>query len=82
MAHHVSSKAQADLDHILYYLYKESGSAKVADRQIAPSPNGFTFLATIPLPGAIPHECAPSVEALQVLSTHQFIGRRPYARRA
>ena len=34
MAHHVSSKAQADLDHIWYYLYKESGSAEVADRQI------------------------------------------------
>jgi len=54
MAHHVSSKAQADLDHIWYYLYKESGSAKVADRQIAPSPNGFHLLGDHPFVGRNP----------------------------
>ena len=54
MAHHVSSKAQADLDHIWYYLYKESGSAKVADRQIDAITERFHLLGDHPFAGRNP----------------------------
>ena len=33
MVHHVSARATADLDRIWDYLYEESGSEAVADRQ-------------------------------------------------
>ena len=51
MAHHVSSRARADLDQIWHYLYKESGSTDVADRRIDAIIERFHLLGDHPFAG-------------------------------
>ena len=51
MAHHVASQAKADLDQIWHYLYKESGSTDVADRQIDAITERFHLLGDHPFAG-------------------------------
>lgn len=48
MAHRVSREAEADLDDIWYYLAKQSGSVKVADRLIDSITRHFWMLARYP----------------------------------
>ena len=51
MAHRVASQAKADLDQIWHYLYKESGSTDVADRQIDAITERFHLLGDHPFAG-------------------------------
>jgi toxin ParE1/3/4 len=48
MAHRVSDEAQAELDDIWYYVAKESGSEKIADRLIDQITRRFFMLAQHP----------------------------------
>jgi plasmid stabilization system protein ParE len=45
MAHRVSQRAEADLDDIWYYVTKESGSIKIANRLIDSITNRFKAAA-------------------------------------
>ena len=51
MAHIVSAQAKADLDRIWDYVYKESGSEAVADRQIDAITERFYLLSGHPQVG-------------------------------
>jgi toxin ParE1/3/4 len=48
MGHHVSIRAKSDLDDIWEYLYQQSGSNDVADRQIDAITNRFYLLSRRP----------------------------------
>ncbi|MGO9005176.1 MAG: type II toxin-antitoxin system RelE/ParE family toxin [Beijerinckiaceae bacterium] len=51
MVHHVSIQAKADLDRIWDYLYQESGSDEIADRQVDLITEAFCLLAKHPFAG-------------------------------
>ena len=48
MAHRVAPRAEADLDEIWYYVAKESGSIKIANRLIDAITDRFFVLADFP----------------------------------
>jgi toxin ParE1/3/4 len=48
MSHRVAPQAEADLDHIWYYVAKESGSVEIADRLIDSITERFYLLSRYP----------------------------------
>ncbi len=48
MSHRVAPQAEADLDHIWYYVAKESGSVEIADRLIDSITERFYLLSRHP----------------------------------
>jgi|SRR5271165_4996935 len=51
MAHRVAPRAERDLDDIWYYVAKESGSVKIANRLIDSITDRFFLLASFPYMG-------------------------------
>ena len=66
MAHFVAPQAAADLDHIWYYVAKESGSAELADRLVDAITERFYLLSTHPRVGRERPDLRPGLRSFPV----------------
>ena len=66
MVHRLAPQAQADVDHIAYYVFVESGSIETADRLIESISARFNLLGTHPRAGRRRDDLRPGLRGFPV----------------
>lgn len=66
MAHRLAPQAQADIDHIAYYVFVESGNIETADRLIEAITTRFSLLGAHPRAGRRRDDLRPGLRGFPV----------------